>query len=114
MSYTVAAPVSDTFDFYGYDREVIESVWNQALIVPGNDPALWRKDQHGAWMHRMEYRNRRSQFGWEIADAGAFVRRVGLGSLRAMQWQNYLDWMVANRSGSMMKADGLNNVRSMF
>ena len=73
MSYTVATSGTDSLDFHGYDREVIENVWGQALVVPGYDPALWRKDQHGAWMHRMEYRNRRAQFGWEIANAVAFV-----------------------------------------
>jgi hypothetical protein len=100
--------------FAAYDREVIERVWALATTVPGNDPALWRKDEKGAWMHRMEYRNRRSQFGWEIADVSSFSRRVGVGSLRALQWQNYIDWMIANRSKSVMTADGLNNVRRLL
>ena len=111
MSYSLTM---DMEEIAGYDREVIERVWSQAQVVPGNDPALWRKDERGAWMHRMEYRNRHSQFGWEIADCGAYVRRVGVGSLRAMQWQNYVDWMVASRAGAVMTADGLNNVRRLL
>lgn len=98
----------------GYDREVLDRVWALAQVVPGNDPALWRKDDHGAWMHRMEYGNRHSQFGWEVADCGSYVRRVGVSSLRAMQWQNYVDWMVANRAGAVMTADGLNNARRLL
>ncbi len=98
----------------GYDREVLDRVWALAQSVAGNDPALWRKDEHGAWMHRMEYGNRHSQFGWEIADCGSFIRRVGVSSLRAMQWQNYLDWMVANRHVAAVTADGLSNTRRLL
>ncbi|MBL9116577.1 MAG: hypothetical protein JNJ83_16340 [Verrucomicrobiaceae bacterium] len=105
---------SDPLTLAGYDREVIDRVWGQALAVSGNDPAIWRKDERGAWIHRQEYRNRHSQFGWEIADHGTFVRRVGVGALRAMQWQNYVDWMIASRNGSITTADGLNNVRKLI
>ena len=36
----------------GYDREVVERVWGYAQVIPGNDPAVWRKDEFGAWIHR--------------------------------------------------------------
>ena len=52
----------------GYDREVVERVWSLAQIIPNNDPAVWRKDESGAWIHRQAYRNRHSEFGWEIAN----------------------------------------------
>ena len=48
----------------GYDAEVIRRVWSLAQVVPGNDPEVWRKDEFGAWIHRREYRNRHSEFGW--------------------------------------------------
>jgi hypothetical protein len=111
MSYALAANMED---LELYEREVVDRVWNLAQAIPGNDPALWRKDENGAWMHRLEYRNRKSQFGWEIADAGAVIRRVGMGALRPMQWQNYVDWMVSCRAGAVMTADGLNNARRLI
>ncbi|MCB1228168.1 MAG: hypothetical protein KDK99_20345 [Verrucomicrobiales bacterium] len=96
----------------GYDREVIDRVWSRALVVRGNDPAVWRKDEFGAWMHRADYRNRRSEFGWEIADpAGA--GGSGTDGLRGLQWQNYLDYMVAARHQAIVTADGLRNARRL-
>jgi hypothetical protein len=97
-----------------YDRDVIERVWQLAQAIPGNDSALWRKDEQGAWIHRLEYRNRRSQFGWEIADYAYYLRRMGVASLRPLQWQNHVDRQVAARSSSVVTADGLNNVRRLL
>jgi len=54
----------------GYSSEIVQSVWETAQVVPGNDPQVWRRDESGAWIHRLAYRNRRSEFGWEIADMG--------------------------------------------
>lgn len=100
--------------FSAYDREVVERVWLLAQVIPGNDPAVWRKDEHGAWMHRQDFRNRRSQFGWEIADHGFYLRRAGVASLRPMQWENYVDFMVAARQNAVVTADGLNNIRKLI
>jgi hypothetical protein len=104
----------DTLDSLDYDREVIERVWLLAQAIPGNDAALWRKDEQGAWINRQEYRNRRSQFGWEIADYGYFLRRVGVESLRPLQWQNHMDIQIAARTRTVVTADGLNNVRRLL
>jgi hypothetical protein len=106
--------MDESFARLDYDREVIERVWALAQTVPGNDPELWRKDEQGAWIHRLEYRNRRSQFGWEIADYGYYLRRTGVASLRPLQWQNHLDFQVAARNRSVITADGLNNVRRLL
>jgi hypothetical protein len=97
-----------------YDPEVIQRVWCLGQEIAGNDAALWRKDEQGAWIHRLEYRNRRSQFGWEIADYGYHLRRVGMASLRPLQWQNHLDLQVASHQHSVITADGLNNVRRLL
>ena len=48
----------------GYDREVIDRVWRQAGEIAGNDSALWRKDECGAWIYRLDYGRRHSDFGW--------------------------------------------------
>ena len=96
-----------------YTPEVIEQVWRFAQTIPGNDSALWRKDEHGAWIHRLAYRNRHSDFGWEIADCAYTLRAYGIAALRPMQWQNHLDFLVASRS-SIMTADGLRNARRLL
>ena len=99
----------------GYDREVVDRVWSMAQSIPGNDPAIWRKDESGAWMHRLEYRNRHSEFGWEIANSSSFSQRgLGVAALRPMQWQNYVDFMVASRQHSTVTADGLRNTRRLL
>lgn len=98
----------------GYDREIVERVWNFAQAVPGNDAAVWRKDEFGAWIHRLEYRNRNSEFGWEIADCGFSMRMHAVAALRPMQWQNYLDFMVAERRNAVVTADGLRNARRLL
>lgn len=96
-----------------YSADVIEQVWRFAQTIPGNDPELWRKDEHGAWIHRLAYRNRNSEFGWEIADCAYTLRAYGIAALRPMQWQNHLDFLVAAR-GSVMTADGLRNARKLL
>jgi hypothetical protein len=96
-----------------YDRELVERVWQSAHVIAGNDPALWRKDEHGAWINRLAYRDRRSEFGWEIADSGFTLRSFGLAALRPVQWQNYVDQLAAANSG-FITADGLRNARRLL
>lgn len=106
--------MDDSLPEFGYDPQVIEHVWSLAQVIAGNDPAVWRKDEHGAWIHRLDYRNRRSQFGWEIAELGFYTRRVGVEALRPFHWQNYLDFMIASRTNTIITADGLHNVRKLL
>lgn len=74
----------------GYQREVVESVWNFAETVEGNDPDLWRKDEWGNWIHRFGYGRRESEFGWEIFDPGIGRHSQGVYAMRPMQWTRYL------------------------
>jgi hypothetical protein len=94
----------------GYDRETIDFVWRLAREVPGNDAALWRKDEDGAWIHRLDYGRRQSDFGWEIFDPGAGSAVL---SLRPFHWQNYLD-RVFSQTQSKVTSDGLRNVRRLL
>ncbi len=74
----------------GYERELIQSVWEFAEIVAGNDPELWRKDEFGEWIYRFDYGRRSSEFGWEIFDPGIGRHAQGVYAMRPMQWQNYI------------------------
>lgn len=114
MARTMPEPTTETAeDSSPYPREVVEQVWQLAQTVPGNDPAIWRKDERGAWLHRLAYRDRNSEFGWEIADLGYRMRNLGLASLRPMQWQNHVDFLVSARHQAVITADGLRNARRL-
>ncbi|MGI8604077.1 MAG: hypothetical protein ACR2OZ_13945 [Verrucomicrobiales bacterium] len=104
---------STSWGFRGYEREVIERVWQLAHSVAGNDPSLWRKDEFGAWLYWLDYGDRNSQFGWEIFDGSLGRGNFGLAALRPLQWQNYLD-LIASETQSRVTADGLRNTRRLL
>lgn len=104
--------LSSDFSSLGFDPLVIESVWENGDRIAGNDAALWRKDQFGAWMYRHDYGKRRSEYGWEICDPGIGRDGGGLAALRPMQWQNYID-QVAALTRSRVTAEGLRNIRKL-
>lgn len=97
----------------GYDRSIVDSVWQFAESVAGNDPELWRKDEYGAWINRLDYGRRHSQFGWEICDIVGARSATDLSALRPMQWQNYLD-QVAAMTQSRITAHGKHNIRRLL
>ena len=106
-------PEETQWDFHAYDRTVIDYVWSLAQPVAGNDDALWRKDEFGAWIHRLEHGNRNSQFGWEIYDPNIAGMDFGMRTLRPLQWQNYQD-KVAFEESPRVTADGLRNSRRLL
>ncbi|MFT4550680.1 MAG: hypothetical protein ACI8XO_003463 [Verrucomicrobiales bacterium] len=106
-------PQRSTWEFSGYEREIVTRVWTFATPIDGNDLGTWRKDEFGAWIHRLEYGNRHSEFGWEVCDTSLGRGDGGIVALRPMQWQNYID-QVAAVTQSKITADGLRNVRKLF
>ncbi len=68
-------------------EEMINEVWNKAMVVPNVNPASYRKDEFGAWIRRCRYEERDFplSFGWSIA---SFLRQDGEYDYQPMQWQN--------------------------
>lgn len=97
----------------GYEKEIVDAVWELAETIDGNDSALWRKDECGAWINKLEYGKRHSSFGWEICDLSLGRRPGTLSALRPMQWENYVDHIAAITQ-SRVTADGLRNVRKLL
>jgi hypothetical protein len=48
------------------DESLVQSVWEKGRAMPGRDPMEWRRDQCGAWLHREQYENEDSEYGWRI------------------------------------------------
>ena len=73
--------------YMGYAEEIIQAVWENATVVENNDSAIWRKDACGAWIQRMMYGDRSSQYGWEI-DHILPQSPDGLSNLCPLHWRN--------------------------
>lgn len=71
-------------------RDLVLAAWQNAEVVPGNDAELWRKDEFGNWIHRLDYGRSGSEFGWEIFDPGLGRRSQGIYLMRPMQWRSFL------------------------
>ena len=74
------------------DDNKIQDVWEQGVIAQGFDPSQIRKDAAGAFIVRTHYKNRNSDYGWEIdyvfpESRGGDDNPV---NLRPMQWENYV------------------------
>jgi hypothetical protein len=73
-----------------WSDQMIQDVWKKGHVVANNDPAVWRKDDCGAWIGKSDYGNRNSQYGWEI-DHISPGGSDELDNLRPLQWENNVD-----------------------
>ena len=70
-----------------YSEEIVQAVWEKATAQDDNDAAKWRRDECGAWMQRVMYGDRSSQYGWEI-DQLSPQYRESVSNLRLLHWKN--------------------------
>lgn len=72
------------------DERLMQQIWERGRTIQGWDPTEWRQDACGAWLHRGQYNNADSDYGWRAL-------RVGPGnpgetdSLHPFHWQNSFD-----------------------
>lgn len=71
-------------------ESTIQRVWTYGRVIPGYDPDHWRRDDCGAWMHRDEYLNDQSEFGWRIV-AICSGEPHHVNDLKPFQHQNKFD-----------------------
>jgi len=69
---------------------LVATIWAKAIIIPGLNPNLVRKDICGASIYKNEYGNRDNAHGWEIDHIIAIANGGdnSLNNLRPLQWQN--------------------------
>jgi len=81
---------SNYFKNESFDSNLIEAVWKKGVIVPGNDPSIFRKDSCGAWIKRSDYGDVNSIYGWEIDHIRPRIKGgvTSLGNLQPLQWEN--------------------------
>ena len=69
--------------------ELVEKVWQKAVVVNNRNPYIWRKDFAGAWIRRDHY-GVKSKFGWVIDHVKP--KSIGgddyLENLQALHWEN--------------------------
>ena len=72
------------------DNNKVQQVWEKGIEVDGYDASQIRKDACGAFIVRTHYKNRDSDYGWEIDHVYPESRGGDdrLENLRPMQWEN--------------------------
>ena len=63
-------------------------VWQKGFVIPGYDPAQWRRDAYGHALSFAAYGDRSSVYGWEMApvDPVAEGGTDAPGTLRPLHW----------------------------
>lgn len=72
------------------DEKLVQAVWEKARATLDKSDTEWRKDQCGAWLHRQQYNNEHSEFGWKILSIKAGDPNV-LENLQPFHLKNSFD-----------------------
>ena len=63
-----------------FSDATVQAVWRKARVMPERNADVWRRDQCGAWLHREQYNNDKSEYGWKIlkvaAGGGNYISRL--------------------------------------
>lgn len=73
-----------------YFSELIKNqVWNNARVMQGYNPNIWRQDLVGAWIKYDQY-GEQSKYGWEIDHLCPSSRGGSddISNLNALHWRN--------------------------
>ncbi len=54
-----------------YSEQLIQQVWEKGRAHTEIDMDLWREDECGAWISRLDYGKTSSEFGWKIVNVTA-------------------------------------------
>ena len=79
-----------TQDGKSFSEDTQQRVWEKALPVDDQSPDVFRRDICGAIMHRNDYGNTSSHYGWEIdhIEPVAVGGRDEIDNLQPLQWRN--------------------------
>ena len=96
-----------------FTQEERDAVWRKALVQPGNNSDIFRKDYAGAWIKKDQYGNTNSKYGWQI-DHVIPVSKGGsndINNLLPLHYKNnlskgedYPEWT------TVLSSDGIENV----
>lgn len=77
------------FNAFSPPKPTPEEVWLKGHIIPGYDPAVWRRDDFGNVMRFTDHGNRNSDYGWERDHiiAVAAGGHDGIGNIRPLHWR---------------------------
>lgn len=72
-----------------FSENKIQSIWEKAKIINGQDPNVYRQDLADAWIERDQY-GKEGSFGWEIDHMFPEAKGGGDDSenLQPLQWEN--------------------------
>lgn len=99
-----------------WSNEEIQQIWEKAEIVVGYNPDIWRKDQCGAWIYRLNYGapsvgESHTSYKWQIdhikpdSKGGEDI----VSNARPLQWYNN-DSRQNGRLKTRITSDGNKNI----